>query len=109
NLSFQGSIVLGMGFVLTPEEREDLIRRDARNAERIRAYIGGEEINTSPTQAFSRYVINFGSMTLKEAEQWPDLIRIVREKVKPERDILKAKSKSDEKWWLFWRERPELI
>lgn len=105
--SFVGSYVLGMGFTLTPEEREALIVRNAKNAERIFPYIGGEKVNTSPTQDFHRYVINFGQMSLEEAEQWPDLIQIVREKVKPERD----KQKRDalrKKWWHYADKRPGL-
>jgi len=89
DLSFVGSYVLGMGFILTPEEREDLVRKDKRNAERIFPYLGGEEVNTSPTQSFDRCVINFGEMSLEEAEKWPALIQILREKVKPERDKVK--------------------
>ena len=106
-LSFQGSIVLGMGFVLTPEEREALIEKDARNAERIFPYIGGDEVNSSPTQDFHRYVINFGQMTLEEAERWPDLLQIVREQVKPERD----RNKRDVRrkyWWRFGESAPAL-
>ena len=68
--SFQGSIVLGMGFtfddtdtkgVATPlDEMHRLIEGDQRNQEVIFPYIGGEEINTSPTQEHHRYVVNFG-------------------------------------------------
>src|SRR5439155_8595963 len=82
NRSFQGSIALGMGFVLTPDEREALVRKNPRNAERTFPYLGGEEVNASPTQAFERYVINFGDMSLEEAGRWPDLLHIVRERVK---------------------------
>ena len=67
--SFQGSIVLGMGFtfddtdgkgVATPlAEMRRLIEKDPRNQEVIFPYIGGEEVNTSPTHAPHRYVINF--------------------------------------------------
>lgn len=107
NLSFQGTIVVGIGFVLTPAERDALIARDRKNADRIFPYLGGEEINSSPTQDFHRYVINFGAMSLAEAEQWPDLIGIVRENVKPERDRVKRKAHR-EKWWHFGDKRPAL-
>ena len=63
----------------------ELIAKDPRNAERIFPYIGGEEVNNSPTHAHHRYVINFGEISEEEAHQWPDLIRIIEEKVKPER------------------------
>jgi hypothetical protein len=111
DLCFVGSYVLGMGFTLTPEERDALVKRDRRNAERIFAYLGGEEINTSPTQSHDRYVINFGELPLEEAEKWPDLIRIVREKVKPERDKLKNNPDGRRRrqyWWHFGRVTPTL-
>ena len=110
-MCYQGSIVLGMGFVLTPEERKDLIRKNPANGKVIFPYLGGEEVNTSPTQDFDRYVINFGEMTLEEAGRWPDLLRIVREKVKPERDRLRDTAdgrRLRESWWRYCRTRPEL-
>ena len=107
DLSFQGSIVLGMGFVLTPDERDALVAKDPRNTERIFPYLGGEEVNTSPTQDFDRYVINFGDMSLQEAERWPDLLAIVRDKVKPERERQTDKG-GREFWWRFLRPRGEL-
>jgi hypothetical protein len=82
-----------------------------RNAARIFPYLGGEEVNTSPTQSFDRYVISFGQMPLDEAERWPDLIRIVREKVKPERDKLKDNTDGlfrKNHWWQFGRWTPAL-
>jgi hypothetical protein len=107
NKSFQGSIVLGMGFTLTTKERDELIDRDKRNGERIFPYIGGKEVNTSPTQDFHRYVINFGQMSLEEASKWPDLIDIVREKVKPERDKNKREVRK-KYWWRFGEVAPAL-
>jgi hypothetical protein len=109
--SFLGSKPYGQGFILTPEERDSLVAKDPRNAERIFPYLGGEEVNSSPTQAFDRYVINFGDLPLNEASRWPDLIAIAREKVKPERE--KSRDNSDGQrrrqcWWQFERMRPEL-
>jgi hypothetical protein len=108
---FQGSIVLGMGFVVTPAERETLVESDPRNAERVFPYVGGEEVVTSPEHAFSRCVISFDQMSLEQAEAWPDLMRIVRERVKPERDRLRDDQASARaakaKWWQFWATRAE--
>jgi hypothetical protein len=66
--SFQGSIVLGMGFTFddignegeaTPlAEMQLLIARDPRNRDRIFPYIGGKEVTTSPTHTHHRYAIN---------------------------------------------------
>lgn len=104
---YQGAIVVGMGFVLTPHERNELVRRKPANGKLIFPYVGGEEINTSPTQTPDRYVINFGDMSLAEAERWPDLLRIVRERVKPERDRVNRDAHR-KFWWQFGDKRPAL-
>jgi hypothetical protein len=117
NKSFQGSIVLGMGFTFDDTDRSgvanpialmrELIRKDPRNAERIFPFIGGEEVNDSPTHAHHRYVINFGQMSEGEARQWPDLMGIVETKVK--RDRLAQNDEGAKRfWWQFIRPRPEL-
>ncbi|ODH02431.1 N-6 DNA methylase [Nostoc sp. KVJ20] len=107
--SFQGSIVLGMGFTFddsntdaTPiAEMQRLIEKNKKNAELIFPYMGGEEVNTSPTHIHHRYVINFGEMSEAEAREYPDLYGIVKEKVFPER---KNKPGSySRQWWLFGR------
>ena len=116
--SFVGSYTLGMGFtfddtdtkgVATPiPEMYRLIVKDPRNQDVIFPYIGGQEVNTSPTHAYHRYAIDFFDRNLKEAERWPDLIRIVREKVKPERDRQKRKALR-ERWWQYAEKRPGLV
>jgi len=103
-LSFQGTVVLGMGFTLTPEEREAFIEKDPKNAECIFPYLGGKEVNTSPTQTFHRYVISFGTMSLEEAGEYPDLLERIRKLVKPERERLKNNSIGNQRranWWKF--------
>ncbi len=120
NKSFQGSIVLGMGFVLTPEEAEALIEKDPRNKDVLFPYLNGEDLNTSPDQSPSRWVINFRDWPLDAehdnpknpqgapyASDYPDCLAIVREKVKPERDKNKDKQRR-EIWWRFTRPTVEL-
>jgi hypothetical protein len=115
--SYQGSITLGMGFtfddndskgVATPlAEMHNLFAKNPRNKERVFPYIGGEEINGSPTHAYHRYVIDFGEMTLEQAGHWPDLLEIVETKVKPAR-AEKSAEVAKWPWWQFWRPRAEL-
>jgi hypothetical protein len=116
--SFQGPIPLGMGFtfndtdtsgVANPiSEMHRLIAKDPRNAERIFPYIGGEEINNSPTQAHHRYVITFGELDEQKALNWPDLMKIVEEKVKPER-MKKKREVRRRHWWRFGEVAPALF
>ncbi|MCC6781157.1 MAG: N-6 DNA methylase [Hyphomicrobiales bacterium] len=74
--AFIGSFVLGMGFTFDDEAAAKgiaeslatlnaLIAKDPRNSERIFPYIGGEEVNNSPTLAHDRYTIDFFDFPLR--------------------------------------------
>ncbi|MDB2579270.1 hypothetical protein N9Y00_09595, partial [Tateyamaria sp.] len=74
--SFVGSYILGMGFTFDDDnaakgkassiaEMEQLIQKDPRNAERIKPYLGGSEINTDPEHKYHRYVIDFEDFPLR--------------------------------------------
>lgn len=147
NKSFQGNIILGMGFtfddkdtkgVATPiPEMQRILEVDRRNAEIVHPYIGGKEVNLSPRQTPHRYVINFRDYPLRRedagarwagsdwiqrkkwfekgvvpldfpkpvAADWPDLLSIVEEKVKPGRKALPQTSSWNRdfarRWWQF--------
>ena len=176
--SFVGSYVLGMGFTFDDTDRNGvasplaemrrLIEKDPRNRQAIFPYIGGEVVNTSPTHAHHRYVINFRDYPLRREEKvwearegaggsradagelredvgesradtgeswadaddkrrrelrrqpivphdyaepvaadWPELLAIVEEKVKPERMKLNRKVRR-ERWWQFGDRQPAL-
>jgi hypothetical protein len=115
---FQGCIVLGVGFTFddaqaeaTPlAEMRRLIAQDARNAECIFPFLGGEEVTTSPTHAHHRYVIDFGERSEGEARAWPALMAIVEQKVRPGRLTKDAKKypRMVHQWWKFWNARPDL-
>jgi hypothetical protein len=52
-------------------------------------------------------VINFFDWPLEQAEQYPDCMAIVREKVKPEREKNNRKVYRD-RWWHYAEKRPDL-
>lgn len=106
-LSFQGSIVHGTGFILTADERAALTRKDPRNAARISLFLGGDEINGTPALTSERHIIDFGQLALADVEAWPDLLRIVRERVRPARERQRDPG-GRRFWWRFLRPRPEL-
>jgi len=91
--------------VASPVSRMKELLRDEMNQEIVSPYLGGAEVNTSPTHAHHRYVIDFGERTLEEAARWPELLQIVEDKVHPER-IGKPGSYSSQ-WWLFGRRNIE--
>jgi len=106
--SFQGSIVLGMGFVLTPEEARALIEKDERNCDVLFPYLNGEDLNSRPDQSSSRWVINFHDWSLGRAEAYPECMAIVRERVKPEREANTYSKSARQRWWQYERSRQEL-
>jgi len=156
NKSFQGSIVLGMGFTFDDTDSsgvasplslmQQLIAKDTSNKERVFPYIGGEEVNDSPTHAHHRYVINFADFPLRRddleetwedaddkqratwlrsgivpldypdpvAADWPDLLAIVEQKVKPERTRRRPNGEFvlrdplPRRWWQYADKRPDL-
>ena len=147
--SFQGSIVLGMGFTFDDKDKkgvatslaemERLIQESPRNQDVISPYIGGEEVNTSRTHAHHRYVINFRDWpqhradldeTWKDADEsqrrewlrsgivpldytdpvaadWPELLDIVDERVKPAR-INDNRASYRNNWWKYAEKRVDL-
>jgi hypothetical protein len=115
--AFVGSYVLGMGFTFDDtdtsgeasslSEMQRLIAEDSRNAERIFPYIGGEEVNTSPTHSSHRWVINFGEMTEAEARRWPALLAIVEARVRPRRRD-QGSIVNPERWWHHARPASDL-
>jgi hypothetical protein len=113
----QGSITLGMGFTFDDQSSKEsvsslstmhsLIQQRAENRERIFPYVGGDEINESPTHEPHRYVIDFAEMTLDEAQMWPELLAILERNVKPER-LKKSAEVAKWPWWQHWRPRTHL-
>ncbi|MEU0947053.1 DNA methyltransferase, partial [Streptomyces canus] len=62
--SFQGSNVLGKGFILEPEQAQELIEHNPRNKDVLFPYLNGEDLNSRPDCSASRWVINF--------HDWPE-------------------------------------
>ncbi len=106
-IAFQGCIVLGMGFVLEPEEAREWIAADARNVEVLFPYLNGEDLNQRPDGSGSRWVIDFGNRTERQAADFELPFRRLAEQVFPERSR-KPKAVSDAPWWLFLRSRPAM-
>lgn len=101
--AFIGDYVRGIGFVLEPEEAEALLAKDPRNRDCLFPYLNGEDLNSHPEQKPSRWVICFHDWPLERARQYPDLLRIVEERVKPERERLRGPGdkRNREFWWQF--------
>jgi hypothetical protein len=119
--SFIGSYVLGMGFVLTSEQANELISKDPRNKDVLFPYLNGDDLNNDPEQKPSRWVINFFDWDEEKARSYPDCYEILERLVKPERQRWKVDENGNEvigtyalrkplpqKWWIYSEKRPAL-
>ena len=83
--SFVGSYILGMGFTFDDQDSKGvassisdmhhIIGEYPKNGEIIFPYIGGQEVNSSPTHSHHRYVINFRNNPLMRTDlglKWVD-------------------------------------
>lgn len=106
-IAFIGCYVLGMGFILEPEEAEQWIAADPRNADVLFPYLNGEDLNSRPDGSASRWVIDFTGYCEKCAAKFSLPFRRLVEAVKAERSRNNRKVYRDY-WWLFAEGRPAL-
>ncbi|MBX3182889.1 MAG: hypothetical protein KIT72_18150 [Polyangiaceae bacterium] len=110
-MAFIGSFVNGMGFVLTEDEAQAMLRASPRNADVVLPYVNGDDINSGPGQKAHRWVINFWDWPESRAKEYTLPYSWIRGRVYPER-IEKSKDKSYRNilsmWWLHWRARTEV-
>ncbi|GAA3504986.1 hypothetical protein GCM10019016_120990 [Streptomyces prasinosporus] len=99
---------MGKGFLLSPEQAEDLLQRNPRNKDVLFPYLNGEDLNSRPDCSASRWVINFHDWPEERAREYSEVFAIVERNVKPERLKVKHSKNAREKWWLYERSRPEL-
>ncbi|SFK82040.1 Methyltransferase domain-containing protein [Pseudovibrio ascidiaceicola] len=86
NTAFQGSVILGQGFTFDDENAEkgkatnidrmkELIAKNPLNYERIKPYLGGNEVNNDAEHRHRRYVIDFEDFPLRRdrsLKHWTD-------------------------------------
>jgi hypothetical protein len=101
---YQGSIVLGDGFLLTDAEADQLRDIDPQNEEVIYGVLNGQELNSNPDQRPERSIINFLNWPLERAEKYEAPLSRLESLVKPAR----IQDDPNAKWWQFWRPRAEL-
>jgi hypothetical protein len=101
-ISFQGSVLLGLGFTMDPEQAQRLIAKDRRNADVVFPYLSGDDVNSRPDYSASRWAINFRDWPIARAMEYEDCFTIVEREVKPQR--LRANQRDyRELWWRYAR------
>jgi len=96
-----------MGFVLSEHEAKAIIAADQRNAEVVRPYLVGEDLNSRPDGSPSRWVIDFRDWSTERAAEYAEPFARVVERVKPDRLKLNERGYR-ERWWQFGRQGRDL-
>ena len=122
-----GAYPLGMGFTFEESEEADeetsgtpmpiatmqrLESTDPKYRSVIQPYIGGDEVNSSPTHSYHRYIANLGEMSEAECRYlYPELMALLDKKVKPDRATKDDKKypRMVHEWWKFWNAKPGLF
>jgi methylase of polypeptide subunit release factors len=109
-VGFIGCLVLGMGFVCEPSEALAWIEDDPRNAEVLFPYLNGEDLNSRSDCSASRWVIDFGEMSERQASSYVRPWERVLKEVWPERREKDGKKypRMVNEWWKYWNGRPAL-
>ena len=111
NIAFQGSNILGTGFVLDDAQYEQIIAVSPESKSVISDFLKGDDFNKSINLEPQSKIINFHDYPLSRevkpvgysgpfAEDYPECLEIVLEKVKPIRDKQKRRPYR-EKWWQY--------
>jgi hypothetical protein len=112
-ICFKGVMLGGDGFLFEDgntrassiAEMRHLLSKSPMNSERIFPFLGGDEILSDPEHRHSRYIIDFFGVPESQFNNWPDLVTILRQKVREERAGTRL---AELPWWEHERPRPSL-
>lgn len=123
DLAFEGAKTIGLGFMLEAEEASELKRKNPKNGDVLYPYLIGQDLNSRPDQSPSRWTITFRDWPLNRdespngytgpvASDYPDCLKIIEERVKPERLSYPDDSAWNRairaRWWQYALWRPAL-
>ncbi len=108
---FRGYVVGNQGLVFDDQDQHGrcmqtsearrLVAGSPIAAARIREYIGGEEVNSDPSQSPHRFVADFGDCDEKEARESGELFALTMKHAQPLSD-------GKERWWVFQHQAKDL-
>lgn len=105
NFSFEGCALGGKGFIISEQVAKKWIDFNPKNENVLKPMMDGRNL-IHPFEELS-WVIDFGDMSLEEATEYEQPFKLIREKVKPERDVNRS-SLNKKYWWRFRRYSPAM-
>lgn len=103
---FQGSVIRGDGFILDKSEAA-LLLKNKNNQDVIKKYYSGTDLNGNWELDTDRYVIDFQDWTLGQALKFPEVFKLVVDRVKKDREKVIEDSNQihENRYWIFWDRR----
>jgi SAM-dependent methyltransferase len=120
-MCFQGQMQGAIGFLVSIDEGNKLIKKSTKNSERLYPFLNGDDLLANKNSQPSRFSIDFSfDNDIIAVSKYPDLLKILEAKVLPkvENDakaeadgLIRAEGRKQqlEKWWQFTRKRGELL
>jgi methylase of polypeptide subunit release factors len=100
-LAFKGVNINGPGFILPPAVAMAMIESDPSNAEVVKPYFVGADLNSSPNLDIQRWIVDFGLRDLSEIKRYKEPMEWVKARVPAQRTHLRNKTRLQEQWWRF--------
>ena len=108
-VAFQGCILAATEqFTLDVTEASELLRFAPREADVIRPYLNGADLNEHPRHRASRWVIDFADWPEGKAKGYPASWAVVEQRVKPAVLNKQGYPGWADRWWQFWNPRTNL-
>lgn len=102
NRAFIGSNVNGMGFVLSPEVARQMLDEEPTAAAVVKPYVGGADLNASPSGSAARWILDFGDRPIAEIRRdFPRQYAWAKQHLYPYRSSLTRKPRLAEYWWRY--------
>lgn len=105
NYSFESCALGGKGFVVSESEAKQMIEQNQNNKDVLKPMLDGKSLINLHLQKY--WVIDFNDLSIEEASNYKMPFQIVREKVKPERDLNRRKARRIN-WWKYGEKRPAM-
>ena len=106
-IAFSGTNPNGRGFVILLADVERFRALDRRNADHIKPYLGGEELNESPAASSVRFIIDFEECDEAHVKSYPRLYQHLFNSVRVQRQSSSERRLRDF-WWHFSRPARDL-
>ena len=114
---FQGAVTGYSGFVVSAQERREILDSDPSSKQVIKPYLVGRDL-VSGTGCPTRFVIDFDSVDVYAAQHYEGAFSHLKRRVLPEvqatakraetTDMAAARRQHLDRWWQFWNVRKGL-